>query len=499
MKRIATILLGLLAGAAILLLVSLIGINLYLQSDGVQERIRRATAQAIGAPVQVGRTLYTPWSGLNLSGLSVADPALSGQNVAEASKFSVRFEFLPLFQRRLVISEINLQSPELMVRQNPEGQWLTTWQPTRPARQGGGGGGGSGGGRTNEVEPVERPTQPAADDPQPYIVELKKFSIREGVATFTNQRGRVIARVEGLKIEGTLDADRKASGEIWIDRVALSGALHPRDFHARFVQSEDTFKLSDAVCALADGTIRAALDVKTPRRGPAHLEFRGDLAEVSLPTLIKEAHGEGEGSRGTLAGHVEFRGDPGAASTITGFGQFGLTEAQLEPLEFIRQIGTLLRIDELQMLDLQRANLRFDIRDERVWVDDLVLQTDNVIISATGPVNFRGRLDLDGRLLVNTKIQNQLRGLFSENFTASEDAEYKQLKFAVTGRVDRPRTDLAEKLVGDSIGGFLKGMFKRPQTQEEKKQQPDKPESSALPRMRNTGEASLSGSSVTRG
>jgi len=464
-KRIARILLGCLAGVVIIGLIGLIGINLYLQSEGVQQRIRLATAEALGAPVKVGRTLYTPWTGLVLSGLTVADPAMSGRNLAEASRFSVRFEFLPLLQRRFIISEINLKAPHLALRQNERGQWLVEGpRPPKTAPREGGGGGGRHDGHA-----------PA------YTVELRKFTVREGSAIFTNQKGQPLAKVEGLKIDGVLNASHEAQGEIQIENITIAGSLHPRKLRAHFTGAAERIAISDVRCALAGGEIRAEMTLDAPRREAPRFEFQGTIEGVSVPKLLEEAHGDGEGSNGTLAGRIELRGNPGAAGTITGFGQFGLREAQLKPVEIIRQIGTLLRIDELQLLDLEKAELRFDVRDEKIWINDLTLKTDNVIITATGPVTFRGKLDLDGRLLVNEKIQAQLRGLISDNFTASEDAAYKQLEFAVTGRADRPRTDLAEKLVGDYFGGLLKGMFKSPRDRGAKDNKPAKPESKAIP------------------
>ena len=95
MKRFAKIILGILAALVILLVVALVGINLYLQSGDVQQRIRLATEQALGTPVTVKRTVFTPWGGLTLSGLSLPDPTTAGSNLVEAPKFSVQFQFFP--------------------------------------------------------------------------------------------------------------------------------------------------------------------------------------------------------------------------------------------------------------------------------------------------------------------------------------------------------------------------------------------------------------------
>ncbi|MFY8215986.1 MAG: hypothetical protein ACOVMP_05225, partial [Chthoniobacterales bacterium] len=113
---------GVLAALAV---VALIGINLYLQSADVQQRIRDATEDAIGAPVTVRSTIYTPWSGLTLSGLQVPPWIQPAPNMFEASKFSVRFELLPLLNRRFVIREVALEKPVFALRQREDGAWST--------------------------------------------------------------------------------------------------------------------------------------------------------------------------------------------------------------------------------------------------------------------------------------------------------------------------------------------------------------------------------------
>ncbi len=479
MKRIAKVFLGGLAGVIGLLILVLVGVNIYLQSATVQTRIREATAQAFGSPVEVSSTLYTPWSGLSLSGLSVADPMLPNAKMMEASKFSVRFEFFPLLQRRFVISEINLTDPTFVLRQTDDEQWVVAPPPTliqenpepppapktRPA--------------TNPNDPANATAsgdpgraKPAPEAPA-YTVELRNFSIRRGAILLTDRRGSPVVRLEDVRIEGGMEpGTQKISGEIRIDKLAFADRLHPRKLRAEFVRENDRLAVTEIKSALAGGAIRGEFFFVTPRRGAPEFDLQLRLDDVSVPELISEAHGDGNGARGTLQGEFRLKGSPDDKSTYDGDGQFSLTDGKLKPLDFIRQIGNVLRIDELQTLDLQLADLRLDIRDEKIWINDLTLQTDNLIIIAKGPVDFDGDLDLDGRLLVNEKIQRGLRGLLNENFTASENAGYKQVAFAITGKTSRPETDLAERVLGETVGkylgGFLKGMFKAPDVPEER-------------------------------
>jgi hypothetical protein len=450
-KRFAKIILGSLAVLASLLVLALVGINLYLQSGDVQQRIRLATEQALGTPVAVKRTLYTPWGGLALSGLSLPDPTMAGRNLMEAPEFSVQFEFLPLLERRFVISQISLSAPHLVLRQTDDKRWVLL--PPRPVPK----------------PPETKPASPVAEghriSPPAYAVELRTFQIHDGCADIIDRKGQFLLRLSGLSVNGNVGADHTISGDVWIDQMEVGGELYPNRLRADFEQEGDQLAVRNIKCALAGGKVRGELYVVAPKGRQPQFQLRGEVEEVSLPRLIAEAHGDDSGAAGTLAGHFDLKGNPLHASSLAGQGEFALADAQLRPLDFIQQIGALLRIDELQLLDLRQASLAFAVRDERFWVNDLTLKTENLILTGKGPIRFDGKMSLAGRFLVNEKLQRQLGGLIGDQFTPSENANYKQVAFSVTGRLDRPKTDLIEKVTGielRNMGGILKGLFRMP-------------------------------------
>ena len=144
-------------------------------------------------------------------------------------------------------------------------------------------------------------------------------------------------------------------------------------------------------------------------------------------------------------------------------------------LIFLIKLGELLKIDELQLLKLSDAKIDVTIRNERVQVDDIILKSDNPILRGSGPIRFNGKMNLGARLLVNLKLQHQLRGVLGEDLVDSEDPEYRQIPFSVTGRIDNPKTDLLDKLiwakVGQDVGGMLVNILRSsvPQKSEDKK------------------------------
>ncbi|PYI41650.1 MAG: hypothetical protein DMC57_07615, partial [Verrucomicrobia bacterium] len=90
-------------------LVSLLGANLYVQSQATQERIQQELSQRLKMPLQIQRISVTPWGGLKLSGITIPqsnnahDPPF-----LQAKHFQLRVRLGSIFWRPLVIKEIAL-------------------------------------------------------------------------------------------------------------------------------------------------------------------------------------------------------------------------------------------------------------------------------------------------------------------------------------------------------------------------------------------------------
>jgi hypothetical protein len=467
----------LIAGAlAALVVVALIGINLYLQSADVQQRIRDATEDALGAPVTVSSTTYTPWGGLTLSGLKVQPWIQPAPNMFEAAKFSVRFELLPLVNRRFVIREVALEKPVFALRQREDGVWSTA----EPA-------GDVAAAAVPELVPdlglghlpVEPsvPGAPIATRPSvgelpmvkravtPYVVELRKLQVRDGSLLLVDKRGRPLAVLRGIRATAQMESISSGHGDFYVERLEFAEALKPDSLQGKFSFSGEKIAVSEIVCDLADGKITATLDIDGLRSGKPVFKLSAEAANVSIPRLLIDATGEAVGASGTAAAKIEFSGSLKDTKSLRGAGAVDLANARMQPVDFIRQIGLMLRIDELQMLDLTEAGAEFSIADERVNVDRLLLRSENLMITAEGPIRFNGKMNLDARLLLSEKLQNQLRPVLSNNFTASEDAAFQQVTFTVKGLVSRPETNLVERMTGfklGSFGGLLRGLFQVP-------------------------------------
>ncbi|HEY5954662.1 MAG TPA: AsmA-like C-terminal region-containing protein [Terrimicrobiaceae bacterium] len=435
-KRFLFVVAGLIALAAIVLLC----VNLYLQSGGVQQRIRDSAQRALGAEVKIRSTMYLPWSGLVIRGISIPDPENASVNFLETEALRVRFAFLPLTDGRFVITECTLFRPRIIIRQSESGDWIIPLG--RP--------------RTEvPAEPQEAPTTGAKG--VSFKAELQSARLRGGSIVFLNAKNRALATLERTDISAQIAPNRSATGTVEIGRSDFFNSLKPRKIGGPFTWDGKVLDFPDIQGSLAGGKVTGKYRVETGEHPAFTLALQ--LSGVLLRKLAEDAQVDPGKTEGFLQGSLDLNGDPRETASLNGAGHFELVSARLRPVEFLVKLGELLQIDELQLLKLSDARLDATVRDERVQVDNVVLKSDNLVLRGSGPVRFNGKMNLDASLMVNRKIQQQLKGVLSKNFIDTEDPEYRELPFVVTGRVDNPKTDLLDKLIGAKVGQDVGGVL----------------------------------------
>jgi len=442
----------LLAGGLILLC-----INLYLQSKDVQQRIREAAVRSLGTEVKIGSTNFTPWNGLVVRNISIPDPFNKELNMMEAKALRIRFSWWPLLEQRFVVTELALFEPKIFVRQTSNGDWLLPMPPlpTQPSPEG------------PEVVTTPKPRAKGG-----FRAELKGVHLRDGQVAFINARGLTVLFLEKAEFKANIGPNFTADGDFEIERMDLSGRLKPRKIHGPFTWNGSVFEAPDIQGVLSGGKIIANYKV-TASADPRYV-LNLSLENVELKKLFDDAYIEPGQTEGRLQGTLELAGDPRSTASMEGKGHVELVSAKLKPLDFLVQLGVLLQIEELQLLKLNDAKMDLTIREEKVHVDNVILQSENLILLGQGPVKFSGKMDLDAKLLVNRKLQKQFKGMLGKNFVEAKDPNYKELAFSITGTIDNPKTDLLDKFIGinigQDVGGLLKNLFRpAPAPKKEKK------------------------------
>jgi hypothetical protein len=233
-------------------------------------------------------------------------------------------------------------------------------------------------------------------------------------------------------------------------------------------------KITGLQAVWAKGTVTGSLEMSNG----AESFFTGSLAaeNVSLQKLAEEAGFTPEGTQGFLFAKTNLQGIPGKPESFTGEVSARLTEARMQPIDPLRQLGEMLRINELRVLELKTAETALTIRDGKIIVDRLELESANLLMDATGEARLDGALDLDARFHIGNKMLKESLGFMGSKFKPSGREGYSHMPFSITGTLSRPKSDLLDKLIGirlgDDVGGLLKNLLRMPK-KEKKKNKPD--------------------------
>lgn len=448
--------------------VALLAANLYLQSKEVQSRIQEAASRAAGVPLRIQGTSFTPWSGVSVSGITVPQNDSKSAPLLDVSAVSVGFRFLPLLRGKVVISDVVLTDPLITSVQQPDGTWAppqrykaadlptaaavapapvpeASQPPTIPPATGG--------------PESSKASRPAAARPAPHQqVEIERLRIRNGRALFYNSKGSLVMALEEISVNANVPAAGPVTGYLKIRKATFSGVVRPSKLGSHFSWEAGKLDIPDLTAKWAEGTMVGTFHLDPP---PAN-RFTATIAgnNIALKQLAEDAGMNGDGKKGNLFLKGQLAGILGQTDSFEGKAEVSLKDARLQPLDFIRQIGDLLQIEELQMLHLKTAEAYFTIHESKVNTDTAVLQSENLVIDAEGPTTFEGKLKLKARLHVNEKLRKESHGLIGSNFEKSDREGFTQMPFMITGTLSRPKTDLLDKLVGIKIGQDLGGLIK---------------------------------------
>ena len=464
MHPIAKPILIAIGGLLLLWAAAILFVNIYLQSSAVQTRLRDAIAREVGAPAQIRQTYYTPWSGIAISSLTIPGPGDAKQPLLEIEKIHIGVDLLALLQGQLIVKRLDLLSPSFVFRQPPKSSSTAAEPPEAPIAlpmdhlpQ-----------AASSLVQTQVPSTPAKARPEMPPAQIKAFRVQDGRAVFFDAKGKKALEMQGVFVTAEPDGKDKFKGTYRIERGLVWNAISPRKFEGTFEWNAGHLSLPDLQANLADGRLTGQLEWLQDKSFVLAAQVEG----ASLPKLASDAGLDAAGTQGLFNGKLALQGTAGQPETFTGSAQVSLVEAQMEPIELIRQLGELLRVDELRLLTLKNAEADFTIANQQVVVERLLLASENLMIDAVGTTAFGGDLNLQARLHVNEKLRKETRGLLGKNLKPSETEGYAHMPFSVTGSLSRPKSDLLDKMVGlrigQDVGGLLKNLLRTPQKQKNK-------------------------------
>ncbi len=516
MGRLVLILIGVIVALAIIVV---IGANLYVQSQGTQARIQQELSQRLGTTLRIRRISVTPWWGLKLSGITIpqTDPGMSG-DFLEAKTFRLRIRFTSLFSQQLLIKEISLIDPTVVWAQNGDGKWRVPSLPEKSIVDKG---------RATEKNisaPAALPSPAAASETSPeqtspsrseerefakenkkekavpVVPEIQKVNVTGGNFRFVDVTGKIVARFEGVGFRSTLRRSAALRGTAQIAKTSLRDRFFLEKLQSPIQYGPTELDFSKISARVAGGPVFGQFTMR-PEEVDSPFTVNVTFRDVQADRIVSDAGGPIGVVQGRLEGRLDAAGKTADANALSGTGEIFLRDGQVQRYSLLVALGQLLQIDELAQLHLDQAQVKYHLSPGLVTVDELLLRCPNIRLTAYGTITFAGKLHLDSQLAVNEKIRAQLFRAIRENFQPTDDPEYAAVNFQVGGTVDRPKTNLMDKLVGrdlkdlgSAIKSFLGGGEKSERTKKKKPSSEVTPAATATPTEENLASPTPRGS-----
>ncbi|PYK82948.1 MAG: hypothetical protein DME41_08330 [Verrucomicrobia bacterium] len=314
-----------------------------------------------------------------------------------------------------------------------------------------------------------------------FISEVHKVSVTNGSFRFLGRESESVASFEGVGFRAAVNNASSLKGNARVARVSVRDRFFLQQLRSPLRYDANGLDLSQISAHVGGGDVTGRFTMQPEaEESPFHVEmkFRG----VQADQIITEAGGPGGVLQGKLEGNVKTEGKTTDPVALAGSGEIFLHDGQLRQFNLLVALGQLFQIEELTQLHLDQAEAKYHLTPGAVAIDELVLRSANIHLSATGTVSFRGKLHLSSRLAINEKIRAQLYKPIRANFQPTEEPGYSAVDFEVNGTVERPKTNLLEKVVGrdlkDLVNSFLGGKSDKPK---KKKGAPTNVESTPSP------------------
>jgi len=496
LRRLLVIALGALIAVGVVLL---LGVNLYVQSQVAQAKIQQELTRTLGVPLKIRSMSVTPWGGLELSGITIPQTSSVGPKYfLEAKTFRLRVRYLSLFSQRLVINVVSLINPRVVWPQDAEGKWRLpstqpldvpiTHSPTIPQS-------------AAEIEPVPTSASSAvtaaatvppstavtAKDQLPrreprraVAPEVRRVSVKNGDFAFLDEAGRLVAGFTGVDFRTNIRSAQTLYGDAKVARISLRDRFFLDQLRSPLRYEPDVLELSQITARVADGEVNGYFAVQ-PEAEDAPFTTSVNFHDVLADQIVEHAGGPKGMVKGKLEGNFQASGKTGDAEALIGKGEIFLREGRVEQYRLLVLLGQILQIEELQELHLDQAEAKYHLSPGLVSIDELTLRSPNIRLTASGTVGFDGALQLNSQLAINDRVRGQLFKAIRDNFHPIDEPGLSAIEFQVGGTVERPSTNLVERLVGRDISSMLNSFFGGKKDRSKKKKKPAEDAITAAP------------------
>ena len=453
-----------LGGSFALMLCAFIALKFTLQSDATQTRIRKSLSSALGMDVQFEKLRTSLFGKVRLSGLKASNA--HGASLS-AREVHVHPRIFSLFQARLVLSEVRIDEARL------------TWVERAP--------------ETSQESPAAgtKTSQETRSGLASFLKELlhdkehpsiRRLLLNRGNLDWIDAGGHTLIQAESIQLDLNTDSTGRGSGRVSIARGAVAELLSFRSLQSPIELNEGVITLPGLAATSGDGQIEASVALRTRQQDtPVHLNAK--LKEINLAAMTEEL--PSLRFSGIANGNLEIEGLAAQSSSIKGKADLRIENGFFKGLGLLQLIGQIFQINELSNLKVKAAVARMTIADRSVRIDELSVQSDDMSFLAPGVIGFDRQISLNAKLsLPERMLSGKNMQPFNSRFSSADAEGNRSIDFAITGSIDKPRTNLLEKITGEGVGNVLQhliGNFLKPRQTEPKTEATPAPKSPETP------------------
>jgi len=459
---------AILVGLAVLValgVVLVVSLNLYIQSPGSQARIQEELSKALRLPLKLTTVSVSPFGGLHITGITIPN---GGANFLEAASFNAHYQLGPLLQGKLVITDMDVETPKIMWVQAADGKWKlpAPEQAEKVAAQDANqrlaaeqGLPDTAAAKTEDKKPKEE-VEKAAEKKSSFSVVVQRFEVKGGAVELFDKDSKHMAVFTDVNMVYTSLTPEHVEGTATIGKITWADSFTLENVTTPFKFAGGAFDLSEIAATFAGGTVQGKYHTHTEKdRSPYKAAVT--FAKVDLDKLGAQMGTEPGQSTGTVGGQIEMRGDT-HNDRMEGEGRIDLRDGQFHQLDLFQNIGQILGMRELSDLRVRDGHSELRMAGDKIYVEKLLLNTSDLQLAAKGIVRTDKRLNLDAQLSVEEAAAQHLPGMIRDSFVPAEGGR-RAVPFNVTGTTDKPKTNLLDKLMGAKIntqfGDVLGSLF----------------------------------------
>jgi hypothetical protein len=132
----------------------------------------------------------------------------------------------------------------------------------------------------------------------------------------------------------------------------------------------------------------------------------------------------------------------------------------MQNIDILQMLGKGLQIPDLVELNLKTAEVDARVVRGVVNVDKLLLQSQNLQVTAHGTIELPEKLELNARLTINGSIVERLPAFILTYFKPADTGDSRYIDFEIGNTLGHPKTNLLENILGHRIQSQMTDLIK---------------------------------------